>query len=101
MVGAHEAQHRHLGRRELGGDALPEVADRPPDVPGGKRLEVLERALLAHRNDGPADLEVAQRRERVVAQQGHARVAAHVPLLPEAAHGVDPDVAAVVIAPHN
>ena len=59
------------------------------------------RPVLGHLDDRAADLEVAQGLARVVAQERDLRVAAHVPLLLEAAHRVDPDVRAVEVAPHD
>ena len=51
--------------------------------------------------DHAADLEVAKGLARVVAQEHDSPVAAHVPLLGEAAHGVDPQALAVEVAPHD
>ena len=85
----------------LGRDRVAEVADRPAGVLRRQRVQVLEGARLGHLHDGAADLEVAERLPGVVAEQGHARVPAHVPLLREAAHGVHPDEAVLRVAPHH
>ena len=62
---------------------------------------MLDRARLGHLDDRAADLEVAERLARVVAEERDPRIAAHVPLLGEAAHRVDPDALAVEVAPHD
>jgi hypothetical protein len=62
---------------------------------------VLGRARLGHLNGRTADLEIAQGPTRVVTQERDPRIAAHVPLLGEAAHRVDAHALALEVAPHD
>ncbi len=60
-----------------------------------------QRADLGHLRDCASHFKIAQRLARVIAEQSDPRVAAHVLLLTEAAHGVDTDVCAVVVTPDD
>ena len=62
---------------------------------------MLGGAILGHLDDDAPHLEVAQRLARVEAKERHPRVAAHVPLLGEAAHRVEADALAVEVAPDD
>jgi len=62
---------------------------------------MLGRACLGHLGNHAADLKVAKGLARVIAQERDPPVAAHVPLLGEAAHRVDPHALAVEVAPHD
>src|SRR6266542_705775 len=95
------AQDRDLGLGEARRDSVAEEADLPAGIPRGEIVQVLERARLGHLDDRSADLEIAERLAWVVAEERDPRVAAHVPLLGEAAHRVDPHVLAVEVAPHD
>jgi hypothetical protein len=95
------AKDGNLGLREGCRDGVAEEADRPSGVLRGEAVEVLGRARLGHLDDHSADLEVPQGPAWVVAQECDAGVAAHVPLLGEAAHRVDPQALTVEVAPHD
>jgi hypothetical protein len=95
------AQDRDLGLGEARRDGVAEVPDRPAGVLGGEGVQVLGRARLGHLDDRAPDLEVAEGLARVVAEERDPRIAAHVPLLGEATHRVDPHALAVEIAPHD
>ncbi len=62
---------------------------------------MLGRACLGHLGNHAADLKVAKGLARVIAQERDPPVAAHVPLLGEAAHRVDPQALAIEVAPHD
>src|SRR5215208_2542255 len=101
MVWPDPAKNRKLDLGEARRDGVAEVADRLPSVLRGECVEVCAGAFLRHVDDRAADLEVSKGLARVVAEEVYPGIAAHVPLLGEAAHRVDADAFAVEVAPHH